>query len=100
MAFRASIPAPAPADLQALARRFRLPLADLSAATAQSAALIPERWARQFNVVAIAATERYLDVATADPLDLECERVLGFATGRRVRLALADRDAISRRIDE
>ena len=36
------------------------------------------------------ATEHELLIATADPLDVDCERTLGFATGRHVRLALAD----------
>lgn len=63
-------------------------------------ALVPERWARRFNVVPLSATERELLVATADPLDVDCERTLAFATGRRVRFAVADAAAITRRIAE
>jgi type II secretory ATPase GspE/PulE/Tfp pilus assembly ATPase PilB-like protein/8-oxo-dGTP pyrophosphatase MutT (NUDIX family) len=87
-------------SIDALARRYHLPMADLSQASAQAVALVPERWARRFNVVALSATEQELLIATADPLDVDCERTLGFATGRHVRLALAHADAIGRRIDE
>ncbi|HEY4218823.1 MAG TPA: ATPase, T2SS/T4P/T4SS family [Gemmatimonadaceae bacterium] len=87
-------------SIEVLARRYQLPLANLADASQQAVALVPERWARHFNVVALSATEHELVVATADPLDVDCERTLGFATGRRIRLALADADAIGRRIDE
>ena len=93
-------PLPPPATVFALARRFRLPVADLTAATSQAVALVPERWARRFHVVPLTATEQELVIATADPLDVDCERTLGFATGRHVRLALADAEEIGRRIDE
>jgi type II secretory ATPase GspE/PulE/Tfp pilus assembly ATPase PilB-like protein/8-oxo-dGTP pyrophosphatase MutT (NUDIX family) len=84
----------------ALAQRFHLPVAELSEATAQAAALVPERWARRFHIVPLSATEQELVIATADPLDVDCERTLGFATGRHVRLAIADSDEIARRIEE
>src|SRR6185369_14843699 len=100
MTTRAPIPAPPKADLQSLARRFRLPLADLSRASAQAVALVPERWARRFHVVPLSASEHELVIATADPLDVDCERTLAFATGRHVRLELADGDVIAERIDD
>src|SRR5438552_2806780 len=100
MATRAPIPPPPSADIHALGQRFRLPIADLTQASAQAVALVPERWARRFHVVPLSATEHELVIATADPLDVDCERTLGFATGRHVRLALADSDEIERRIEE
>jgi type II secretory ATPase GspE/PulE/Tfp pilus assembly ATPase PilB-like protein/8-oxo-dGTP pyrophosphatase MutT (NUDIX family) len=100
MATRAPIPEPPTAEIEALARRFRLPLADLDSASPQAVALVPERWARRFHVLPLSATEHELMIATADPLDVDCERTLAFATGRRVQLALADRDVLGRRIDE
>jgi type IV pilus assembly protein PilB len=100
MASRAPIPPPTLIDLDALARRFRLPIADLSSASSHAVALVPERWARRFHIVPLSATEQDLFVATADPLDVECERTLAFATGRHVHLALANTDDIARRIDE
>jgi len=100
MSIRAPILPPRTADLSALSRRFRLPVADLSSATAQAIALVPEKWARRFHVVPLSATATELMIATADPLDVDCERTLAFATGRDVRLALADSDEIARRIEE
>src|SRR5215471_10942557 len=100
MTTRAPIPVPPTADLQALAQRFRLPIADLSKASAHAVGLVPERWARRFHVVPLDATEQDLLIATADPLDVDCERTLGFATGRHVRLALADAQEIGARIEE
>jgi type IV pilus assembly protein PilB len=38
-------------------------------------------------------------VATSDPLDLDAERIVGFATGQRIRWLSAPADAISRQID-
>jgi type II secretory ATPase GspE/PulE/Tfp pilus assembly ATPase PilB-like protein/8-oxo-dGTP pyrophosphatase MutT (NUDIX family) len=100
MSSRASIPAPPVVDLAALARRFRLPIADLSQASPQAVSLVPERWARRFHVVPLSATEHELVIATADPLDVDCERTLGFATGRNVRLTLATSEEIAARIEE
>lgn len=83
-----------------MARRFRLPIADVADVSPQAVALVAERWARRFHVLPLSATEHELVIATADPLDVDCERTLGFATGRRVQLAIADRIAIGRRIEE
>jgi type II secretory ATPase GspE/PulE/Tfp pilus assembly ATPase PilB-like protein/8-oxo-dGTP pyrophosphatase MutT (NUDIX family) len=87
-------------DVETLAKRFRLPIADLTSATDQAIALVPEKWARRFHVLPLVATEQELLIATADPLDVDCERTLAFATGRRIRLAIAAAVAIARRIDE
>ena len=100
MSSRVPIPEPPSIDLDAVARRFRLPIADVADVSPQAVALVPERWARRFHVLPLSATEHDLVIATADPLDADCERTLGFATGRRVLLAIAERDAIGRRIDD
>lgn len=99
MSTHTPIPAPPRADLATLSRRFRLPIADLTRVSTHAVSLVPERWARRFHVVPISATETELVIATADPLDVDCERTLAFATGRHVRLALADGDQIAQRID-
>jgi type II secretory ATPase GspE/PulE/Tfp pilus assembly ATPase PilB-like protein/8-oxo-dGTP pyrophosphatase MutT (NUDIX family) len=90
----------APLTTELLAKRYNLPIANLRAVSAHAVALVPERWARRFHIVPLSATEQELVVATADPTDMDCERTLGFATGRQVRFALADSDAIARRMDE
>ena len=48
----------------------------------------------------LTATEHDLLIATADPLDVDCERTIAFATGRNVALALANAEEIAHRIDE
>ena len=90
----------APLTIELLAKRYNLPIANLRAVAAHAVSLVPERWARRFHIVPLSASEHELIVATADPTDIECERTLGFATGRHVRFALADSDAIARRIEE
>src|SRR5512141_2759515 len=102
MPSRSISPAPQldPVDVNVLSRRFRLPIADLSLASAQAVALQPEKWARHFHVVPLSATAQELVIATADPLDVDCERTLGFATGRHIRLTLADSGEIGQRIEE
>ena len=93
-------PTPIGQDVERLAARFRLPIADLSRVSEQAIALVAEKWARRFHVLPLSATEHELVIATADPLDVDCERTLGFATGRRIRLAIAAAPAIARRIDD
>jgi len=86
--------------LTALASRFRMKVAELSTATSQARELVPESLARKYRIVPLAASESALDIATADPHDLDCERTLAFATGRTVRMQLASPTAIATRIDE
>jgi type II secretory ATPase GspE/PulE/Tfp pilus assembly ATPase PilB-like protein len=86
--------------LEALAARFRMKIADLTTATTQARELVPESLARKYRIVPLAATDSALDIATADPHDLDCERTLAFATGRTVRMHLAAPAAIIARIDE
>ncbi len=86
--------------LTALASRFRMKLAELSTTTSQARELVPESLARKYRIIPLAATDSALDIATADPHDLDCERTLAFATGRTVRMQLASPSAIAARIDE
>ncbi|GAC1515956.1 MAG: hypothetical protein NVS1B4_08610 [Gemmatimonadaceae bacterium] len=86
--------------VQALAARLRLRVADLSTVDHRCARLLPERVARRYAIVPLAATPAGLDVATADPYDLDCERALRFASGREVRFLVASPSAIARATDE
>jgi len=86
--------------LTALSSRFRMKLAELSTTTSQARELVPESLARKYRIIPLAATDSALDIATADPHDLDCERTLAFATGRTVRMQLASPSAIAARIDE
>ena len=75
--------------LALVAQRFDLPVAHLHDGSPHARDLLPERWARRYRVLPIRAVEGVLEVATADPLNLDCERAIAFATGRTVRFALA-----------
>ena len=86
--------------LATVAAQLRLPVADLSHVSPRAVQLIPERWARRYGVVPLAAAETWVEVATSDPYDLDCERALAFATSRAVRFAVASPLDIARRLDE
>jgi len=57
--------------LGAIAARFRLPLADFSGLDTRVKDEIPEQLVRKFNVLPLKVTDAYLEVATANPFDLD-----------------------------
>ncbi|MDQ4079117.1 MAG: type II/IV secretion system protein, partial [Gemmatimonadota bacterium] len=61
---------------------------------------VPEALARKYRIVPLTITDSALEIATADPHDLDCERTLAFATGRTVKMALAAPTKISDRLEE
>ncbi len=86
--------------IKALSSRFRMPTADLANVAADAKDVVPEALARKYRVLPLNVTASALDIATADPHDLDCERTLGFATGRTIRMHLAAPSRIIERIDE
>jgi type IV pilus assembly protein PilB len=86
--------------LGAISTRFRLPLADLSRIDARVTGTVPEALARRFTVVPVGQTDSYLEVATANPFDIDAEKMLAFATGREVRLLLASPGRLRAKLDE
>ncbi len=88
------------AVVKALAARFRFKVADLSSVSQQARELVPEALARKFRVLPLSISDSVLDIATSDPLDLDCERTLAFALGRTVRMSIAAPKRIADRIDE
>ena len=66
----------------------------------QVAQSIPEQLARRFNVVPVGETDSYLEIATANPFDIDAEKVLAFATGREVRMLLASPARLRAKVDE
>jgi type II secretory ATPase GspE/PulE/Tfp pilus assembly ATPase PilB-like protein len=73
--------------------------ADFNRVDPRAVALLAERWARRHAVLPIELRDGSLLVATSDPLDLDAERAICFATGQRVRWACASADEIGRQID-
>jgi type II secretory ATPase GspE/PulE/Tfp pilus assembly ATPase PilB-like protein/CheY-like chemotaxis protein len=86
--------------LTALASRFHMKIANLSLATPQAREHVPESLARKYRIIPLTITDSALEIATADPHDLDCERTLAFATGRTVKLSLAAPTKIAERLDE
>src|SRR4029079_3278183 len=86
--------------LAALSQRFRMSIADVAAVSAQAREIVPESLARKYRILPPSCTDAALDIATADPHDLDCERTLAFATGRTVRMHLASPTRIAERIEE
>ena len=86
--------------LAAIAARFRFPVADLSRIDARVVQAVPEQLARRFTVVPVGQTDSYLEIATANPFDIDAEKVLAFATGREVRMLLASPSKLRAKIDE
>ena len=86
--------------LAALAARFRMPIADLANVESDARDAVPESLARKYRILPLKVSNSTIDIATADPHDLDCERAIGFATGRTVRMNLAAPAGILERITE
>lgn len=86
--------------LSELATRSRLKIADLSQAERGAREIVPEQVARRYQIFPLRVTDSYLEIATANPFDLDCEKTLAFATGREVRMHLASPGQIRERIEE
>ena len=86
--------------LTALASRFHMKIANLSLAAPPAREHVPESLARKYRIVPLTITDSALEIATADPHDLDCERTLAFATGRTVKMSLAAPTKINERLDE
>jgi type II secretory ATPase GspE/PulE/Tfp pilus assembly ATPase PilB-like protein/CheY-like chemotaxis protein len=86
--------------LGAIAARFRFQVADISKPDPKLVTAVPEQLARKFNVVPVSQTDSYLEVATANPFDIDAEKMLAFATGREVRMLLGSPSKIRGKLDE
>ena len=62
--------------------------------------LVPEQLARRFRILPLAVSPSVLEIATANPYDLDCEQTLAFATGRNITMSLASPSRIGERIEE
>jgi type II secretory ATPase GspE/PulE/Tfp pilus assembly ATPase PilB-like protein/8-oxo-dGTP pyrophosphatase MutT (NUDIX family) len=89
-----------PADLlSAISRRLSTPVATTLHVADEARLLIPERIARKYRILPLTASSHTLDVATANPWDLDAERSIAFVSGRSVRIWLASPDAIGTALD-
>jgi len=86
--------------LSNLSTRFRLKIADISLSEKSAREVVSEQVARRYHILPIRMTDSFLEIATANPFDLDCEKTLAFATGREVRILLASPARIRGKIDE
>src|SRR5436309_2514289 len=86
--------------LEALSARTHFRIATDLLVSSEACERVPEKLARRFSILPLSISESVLDIATANPYDLDCEKVLAFATGRTVRMSLAAPDRIMERIEE
>jgi type II secretory ATPase GspE/PulE/Tfp pilus assembly ATPase PilB-like protein/CheY-like chemotaxis protein len=86
--------------LRSAAARFRLPVADLNAIDRGARDAVPEPLIRRYNILPIKQTDSVLEIATANPFDIDAEKDLAFATGREVRTFLCSPNRIREKMDE
>ncbi|HEV2752078.1 MAG TPA: type II/IV secretion system protein [Gemmatimonadales bacterium] len=86
--------------LTALSGRFRLKLADVHQIDPAAKERVPEQVARRYHILPLRATDSYLEVATANPFDLDAEKALAFATAREIRMLLLAPSKIGEKLDE
>jgi type II secretory ATPase GspE/PulE/Tfp pilus assembly ATPase PilB-like protein/CheY-like chemotaxis protein len=83
-----------------LAHRFRLKVADVKKIDLSARDGVPEQLARRHHVLPLRLTDSYLELGTANPLDLDAEKAFAFATAREIRLFLLAPSKISEKLDE
>jgi type II secretory ATPase GspE/PulE/Tfp pilus assembly ATPase PilB-like protein/CheY-like chemotaxis protein len=79
-----------------LAASLRLKLIDLETTQIdqRTVAVLKESLAVRYGVIPIRADEQVLELATANPLDVEAFKAIEFATGRRVHLMVTTRTQV------
>src|SRR5437016_3078667 len=83
-----------------LSHRFRLKVADASQIDPTIREGVPEQLARRYRVLPLRLTDSYLELATANPFDLDAEKALAFATAREIRMLLLSPSKIAEKLDE
>jgi type II secretory ATPase GspE/PulE/Tfp pilus assembly ATPase PilB-like protein/CheY-like chemotaxis protein len=86
--------------LRLAAARFRLPVADLNQIQENVRDAVPEPLVRRFKILPLRVTDSVLEIATANPFDIDAEKDLAFATGREVRTFLCAPGQIAQKLEE
>src|SRR5687768_4320842 len=60
--------------VRALADRFRMKVADVGGPSRHAREIVSEQLARKYHALPLAVSDSTIDVAVADPRDLDCER--------------------------
>lgn len=85
--------------LDAISTKLSTPVALSLEVTLEAKALVPERIARRYQVLPLVVAGHTLDVASANPWDLDAERTVAFVSGKSVRVWLAAPRDVSDGID-
>src|SRR6266576_1868801 len=83
-----------------LSHRFRLKIADVTKIDPSAQNAVPEQLARRHHILPLRLTDSYLEIGTANPLDLDAEKALAFNTAREIRLFLLAPSKINEKLDE
>ncbi len=81
--------APPKSVAAALAKAAHVGVAKLDELDPSAAHFVPEQVARQYLALPLAAANRTIRIASANPMDLHAEQALGFVAGRQVEFAYA-----------
>lgn len=79
---------------------YRLAVADLSTADPHARKLLPSRVAHKLQVFPLRYTDRWLWVATSDPVAMEAEREIAHVSGRAVHFEVASPPALSQALHD
>src|SRR6266550_1139691 len=86
--------------LDLLATRTHCRIASDLVVSSPACEAVPEKLAHKFGILPLSISESFLDIATANPYDIDCEKTLAFAASRTVRICLAAPKRIQERIEE
>src|SRR5512141_2423985 len=86
--------------LKVLSRRAHTRIAQDLFVSPNAIEVVPETLARRYRILPLDASGSRLEIATANPYDADCERTLGFWSGRSVGISLAPPLVIAERIEE
>lgn len=84
---------------EAVAEAFGMPVAQLDKAVPTAAKLVPPSTARKHSVYPLRDEDRYLVLATSNPVDADAEQELAFVSGRIAQFEIASPDAIAEAIE-
>jgi type II secretory ATPase GspE/PulE/Tfp pilus assembly ATPase PilB-like protein/8-oxo-dGTP pyrophosphatase MutT (NUDIX family) len=86
--------------LSIVSRRAHMRIAEDLFVSPAATDVVPEVLARRYRILPLDASSSRLEIATANPYDADCERTLGFWSGRTVGISLAPPLSIAERIEE
>ena len=86
---------PETALLAAISRKLSTPVATSLSVSNDAKVLLPERICRKYRLLPLRVLAHTLDVATANPWDLDAERSAAFVSGKSIRMWLASPQVIA-----